>query len=322
MRIRFPAISILLCAFAVSAYGVDSTVFPTQPVRLINGGAVGGGWDLAARLLAERMTDDLGQPVFVDSKPGADGILAANAVAVAAPDGYTLMPAVTSTMVMNPVVHEKLPYEPLRDFEPVSMVCIYPLVLAVNAAVPVTTLREFIAYAKGQPGKLNYGSANSGYTFATETFKQQTGIDLYRIPYKGSAQTVTALVTGDVQVALIDAASALPQIKAGKIRALAVASPHRPPFLPDTPTMAEAGLPGYELVFWLAMFAPAKTPPDVIARLHTSIERSLQQPELRERLLNAGVLPTSSTPEALGAMVKRDLAQVRAMAKTVRMGAQ
>jgi tripartite-type tricarboxylate transporter receptor subunit TctC len=260
--------------------------------------------------------------VGVDSKPGADGILAASAVAAAAPDGYTLMPAVTSTMVMNPVMHDKLPYEPLRDFEPISMVCIYPLVLAVNATVPVTTLREFVAYAKDRPGKLNYGSANSGYTFATETFKQQTGLDLYRIPYKGSAQTVTALVTGDVQVAMIDAASALPQIKAGKIRALAVASPQRPPFLPDTPTMSEAGLPGYELVFWLALFAPAKTPRDVIARLHTSVERSVQSPELRERLLSAGVLPMSSTPQALGDMVRRDLAQVREMAKTVRMAAE
>lgn len=296
--------------------------FPTQPIRLVNGGAVGGGWDVAARLLADRMKDDLGQAVVVDSKPGADGILAAVAVAAAAPDGYTLMPAVTSTMVMNPVMHDKLPYEPLRDFEPISMVCIYPLVLAVNAAVPVTTLREFIAYAKDRPGKLNYGSANSGYTFATETFKQQTGLDLYRIPYKGSAQAVTALVTGDVQVAMIDAASALPQIKAGKIRALAVASPQRPPFLPDTPTMSEAGLPGYELVFWLAMFAPAKTPREVIARLHASVDRSVQSPELRERLLNAGVLPMSSTPQALGDMVRRDLAQVREMAKTVRMAAE
>ena len=168
MRIAFAAFFILLGTFAAAPEGAFAQAFPTQPIRLINGGAVGGGWDLAARLLAERMKDELGQPVFVDSKPGADGILAASAVAAATPDGYTLMPAVTSTMVMNP-----------------------------------------------------RRAANSGYTFATETFKQQTGLDLYRIPYKGSAQTVTALVTGDVQVALIDAASALPQIKAGKIRALA-----------------------------------------------------------------------------------------------------
>lgn len=315
------ALSAVALALFIATSSADAAAqaFPTQPIRLINGGAVGGGWDLAARLLAERMKDDLGQPVIVDSKPGADGILAANAVAAAAPDGYTLLPAVTSTMIMNPVLHDKLPYEPLRDFEPISLVGIYPLVFVVNAAMPVSTLKEFIAYAKTQPGKINYASANSSYTFATELFKQQTGVDLYRIPYKGSAQAVTAVVAGDVQVALIDAASALPQLKAGRIRALAVASPRRPAFLPDVPTMAEAGVPGYELVLWIGMFAPAKTPRDVIARLHLAVERSLQVPEFRDKLTNAGVLPASSTPQALGDMVRRDLMQVREMVKTVRL---
>ncbi|MEP7329033.1 MAG: tripartite tricarboxylate transporter substrate binding protein [Betaproteobacteria bacterium] len=322
MSKTFLVSSMMLLALAAAPEPVLAQGFPAQPIRLISGGAAGGGWDLAARLLAERMKDDLGHAVIVDTRPGADGILAANAVAAAAPDGYTLLPAVTSVMIMNPVVHDKLSYEPLRDFEPISLVGIYPLVMAVNPAVPAKTLKELIALAKDQPGKLNYGSANSAYTFATEVFMQQTGASFYRIPYKGSAQTVTALVAGDVQVALIDAASALPQIKSGRIRALAVASPRRPSFLPDTPTMAEAGLSSYELMLWIGMFAPARTPHDVIARLHTSIERSLQVPEFRERLTNAGVLPMSTTPDELRDLVRRDLAQAREITKLVRMGAE
>lgn len=296
--------------------------YPNKPIRLIVGGVPGGGWDLAARLLADRMQAELGQPVVVDNKPGADGIIAANLAAKAPPDGYTLMPAVSAQMMINPVLHVPLSYNPEKDFEPISMIGFYPLVLVTNPAVPAATIKEFVAYAKANPGVLNYGSGSSGFMFATEIFKRDAAVDLRRIPYKGSAPAVLAVLAGDVQIAIVDLAPAIQHVRSGKLRALAVTSPQRVSLLPDVPSMAETVLPGYDIVLWLGLFAPAGTPPDIVAQLQRVIAKCLDAPELREKLLAAGIVPAVSTPQALGETLHRDIGRVTKLNKAGLLSAE
>jgi tripartite-type tricarboxylate transporter receptor subunit TctC len=295
--------------------------YPSKPIRLIVGGAPGGGWDLAARLLAGRMQAELGQPVIVDNKPGADGIIAANLAAKAPPDGYTLMPAVSAQMTMNPVLHAPLSYSPLKDFEPVSLFGLYPLLLVVNPSLPVTTVQELIAYAKARPDRLNYAGGSSGFTFAMEVFKQQTGIDVRRIPYKGSSAAVAAVLAGDVQMAIVDAAPALPHVRAGKLKALAVTTPRRVALLPEVPSVNESAVPGYDVELWIGMFAPAGTPADIVETLRQVIARSLEAPDVRDRLLAAGIVPTASTPQALREAIRRDIERVGSLARDGRLSA-
>lgn len=316
-------IGIALCLLILpwtAAWGDDP--YPSRPVKLVVGGAPGGGWDLASRLIAEKMQESLRQPVVVDNRPGADGIIAATAVTRSAGDGYTLMPAVSAQMTMNPVLQDKLPYDAVHGFEAVSMIGYYPLVLVANPGVPVNSLRDLIAYAKAHPDALNYGSGSSGFRFAMERFKEMSGIELRRIGYKGSAQTVNALLAGDVQIAIVDVAPALQHIRAGKLKALGVTTARRVPFLPDTPTFTEAGVPTYEVVLWIGMFAPAGTPRDVIARLNDSIVRGLEAPDLRERLMASGIIPGSSTPQALAETVRRDIDSISAMARSGHLAAE
>src|SRR5512134_1257120 len=202
--VRHRLILILLCVLLLPSGAAFGQAFPTRPVRFVVGGSVGAGWDLAARLLADKMREDLGQSIVIDNKPGSEGVLSATLVAQAPPDGYTLLPAVSSQMTMNPVLQDKLSYDPVNGFEPISLIGLYPLVLLVNPAVPANSIKELVAYAKANPGRLNYGTGTNSYFFATELFKQKTGIDIYRIPYKGTAATVTAMLAGDVQMAIVD----------------------------------------------------------------------------------------------------------------------
>jgi tripartite-type tricarboxylate transporter receptor subunit TctC len=314
----FPTVRALLLVLALAllpAFGASGEEYPSKPIRLVVGGAVGGGWDLASRLLAEQMRRELGQPVIVENRAGADGALAASAVAQSAPDGYTLMPSVSAQMVMAPVLREKVSYDPIRNFEPVSLIGLYPLVLVVNPSVPAGTVREFVAHARANPGRLNYAAGSAGFVFATERFREANGIDVRRIPYKGSAQAVTALLAGDVQMAIVDLPPALAHVRAGKLKALAVTSAKRVAQIPDVPTLAESGGLADEIVLWSGMFAPAGTPPAVIARLQSAIAASLEAPETREKLVASGIVPASSTPQALGERLRRDLGMVRDMAK-------
>jgi tripartite-type tricarboxylate transporter receptor subunit TctC len=289
---------------------------------LVVGFPVGSGVDVAARVLGEKLRDELGQPIVVEIRAGADGIIAARHVAAAAPDGYTLLPSTNGAMAINPVMQDKLPYDPLRDFEPISMIARYPQVLVVAPSLPVNSVRELVAYAKAHPGELNYGSGSANFMFAMEMFKQLTGADLHHIPYLGVPAAVSALLAGDVQAAIVNTVSSTAHIKAGKLRALAVTGAAREPLLPDVPTLAEAGVHGYNLEIWTAMFAPAGTPPEIIARLHAAIVRSVESPEVRDRLAATGVVPISSSPQFVRDTIVRDTKAYAGLAKVLRATAK
>jgi tripartite-type tricarboxylate transporter receptor subunit TctC len=302
--------------------GASGQDYPTRPIRLVVGFPVGSGVDVAARVLGEKLRDELGQPIVVEIRAGADGIIAARHVAAAAPDGYTLLPSTNGAMAINPVMQDKLPYDPLRDFEPISMIARYPQVLVVSPSLPVNSVRELVAYAKAHPGELNYGSGSANFMFAMEMFKQLTGADLHHIPYLGVPAAVTALLAGDVQAAIVNTVSSTAHIKAGKLKALAVTGAAREPLLPDVPTLAEAGVHGYNLEIWTAMFAPAGTPPEIIARLHAAIVRSVDSPEVRDRLAAMGVVPISSSPQFVRDTIVRDTKAYAGLAKALRATAK
>jgi tripartite-type tricarboxylate transporter receptor subunit TctC len=315
MRSQLQQMWMVLALLAPQWVDAQAQAYPTRPIHLVVGAPVASGMDLSARILAERLREDLGQPVIVENRPGADGIIAARTVATAPPDGYTLLPSTNSQMSINPILNRNLPYDPLRDFEPIAMFTRVPLVLVVNASLPVNSVAELIAYAKANPTQLNYGSGSSVFMFGTEIFKSLAGIEMRQIPYNGIPPVVTGLLAGDVQVGIVNLAPALVHINTGKLKALAVMNATREPLLPDVPTLAEAGVRGYDLLVWLGMFAPAGTPPEIITRLHDAIVRAIAVPDVRDKLLAAGMVPTPSTSSALGATVRRELEAFGAVAK-------
>ncbi len=278
--------------------------YPDRPVRLVVGTNPGGGADIVARLLAARMQDQMDNPVVVENRPGASGTIAAVSVKGAAPDGHTLLFAFAAQMVMNPLVQKDIAYDPLRDFEPVSMVGILPMVLVVNPALPVQSVAELIAHAKANPGKLNYASGASSYFFVTEVFKEMTGTDMRNVPFTGGAKVVVAVLGGTVDLAFVDTAPALPQIRSGRLRALGVTTARRLASLPDVPAVAET-VPGYEFVLWTAIFAPARTPKDVLAKLQHEIVRAVDAPAMREKMMAVGIVPQTGTPKELWDTVSR-----------------
>ena len=294
--------------------------YPAKPVRIVVGFAPGGGNDILARLLATHFQEALGQPGVVENKPGANGIIATEFVAKSAGDGYTLLMSSSGGMTVNPVLYAKLPYDPTRDFAPISVMGLFPLVLAVHPSVPATSVGELVAHAKANPGKLNYSSASAPFQLATELFKQMAGVDVSHVPYKGSAPAVSALLAGDVQMIIVDSPPLLPLIKAGKARALAVTSARRvPSLLPDLPTVAESGLPGYEMVLWSGLFAPAGTPREIVAKLEAEVIRASQSPEIRQRMTALGVEPVGSTAEQAATRIRDETARYRAVAKAADM---
>lgn len=316
MRLQTQRAVMVLALFALPWVGVDAQqAYPSRAIHLVVGAPVASGMDLSARILAERLRRDLRQPVIVENRPGADGIIAARTVATAPPDGYTLLPSTNSQMSINPILTRNLPYDPLRDFEPIAMFTRTPLVLVVSASLPVNSVAELIAYAKANPTLLNYGSGSSVFMFSTEIFKSLAGIEMRQIPYNGVPPVVAGLLAGDVQVGIVNLAATVAHIKAGKLKALAVMNDAREPQLPDVPTLAEAGVRGYDVLVWIGMFAPAGTPPEIVTRLHDAIVNAIAMPEVREKLLAAGMIPTPSTPNALGATVRRELEAFGAVAK-------
>lgn len=267
--------------------------FPTRPVTILVGFPSGGPLDAHARLLADKLSAQLGQPVVIDYKAGAGGIVGAQAVAQSAPDGHTLLMANTGTMVINPAVYTRLPYQTLRDFAPVARTAQQPLALVVHPAVPATSVAELVALAKARPGSLNYGSAGNGGIshLVPEMFKTATGTFIVHIPYKGSAPAFTDLMAGQVQLMAESVPQAAQYVKAGKLRALAVTSAQRNPALPDTPTMIEAGVKGFEVVGFYGVLAPAGTPRPVLDRLSAAFKAVLDDPAIRNRMIQQGADP-------------------------------
>src|SRR5688572_26929639 len=289
--------------------------YPNKPIRILVGYAAGGGNDIIVRVMQPEMQKGLGQPVIVENKPGAQGIIAADLAAKAAPDGYTIMMGPSGPMTINPATYSKLSYSPTRDFAPISMICEFPLLVTVSAASNIRSLKDLIAYAKANPGKSNYASSAGIFQITTELFKQRTGTNFVMIPYKSSGESVQALISGNVALTIVDPPPATGPLKAGTVRALAVTSGKRHPSWPDLPTMAEAGVPDMEVPVWTAFFAPAKTPPAIVARLQKEIARAVQTTEVKERFAQMGLDPIGGTSEELGQRVRADIAKWTAVAK-------
>jgi len=289
--------------------------YPGKPVRIIVGYAAGGGNDIIVRVMQPEMQKGLGQPVIIENKPGAQSIIAAELVAKSAPDGYTILMGPSGPMTINPATYSKLPYDPQRDFAPISMICEFPLLVTVDAKLPIRNVKELIEFAKANPGKANYASSAGIFQITTEMFNQRTGSKFVMIPYKSSGESVQALISGNVALTIVDPPPATGPLKAGSIRALAVTSSKRHPSWPDLPTMAEAGVPDMEVPVWTAFFAPAGTPPAIVARLQKEIARVVQTAEVRERFAQMGLDPVGGSSEELGSRVRRDIAKWSAVAK-------
>jgi len=273
--------------------------YPAKPMRLVVPFPAGGTTDILARAVAQRLSEAWGQQVIVDNRPGAGGNIGSDLVAKAKPDGYTLLMGTVGTHAINPSLYRNMPYDHVKDFAPVILVAGVPNVLVVNPALPVHSVPELIAYAKANPGKLNFASSGNGTSIhlSGELFKAMTGVEMTHVPYKGSAPALTDLIGGQVQLMFDNLPSSLPFIKAGKLRALAVTSGARAAALPDLPTLAESGLPGFEASSWFGVLAPAGTSRDIVAKLNGAIAGWLASPEAKEKLLAQGAIAAGGTPE-------------------------
>ena len=273
--------------------------YPNHPIRLVVPFPAGGTTDILARAVAQRMSETLGQQVVVDNRPGAGGNIGSELVAKSAPDGYTLLMGTVGTHAINPSLYSKMPYDHVKDFTPVILVAGVPNVLVVNPDLPVKTVAELIAYGKANPGKLNFASSGSGTSIhlSGELFKTLTGLQMTHVPYKGSSPALTDLMGGQVQLMFDNLPSSLGFIKAGKLRALAVTSAARSTALPDVPTVAESGLPGFEASSWFGVLAPAGTPRDIVTRINAEVAKWLASPEAREKLASQGALAAGGSPE-------------------------
>lgn len=310
--------ALLLC----DAVGAQAPAFPNRPLRMVVGTPPGSGVDLLSRLLAKALTADLGQPVLVENRPGADGAIGARAGATAAPDGHVLLPATRSQAVLNAVFRRDLGYDPLRDFAPVTFLARQVTVVSVHAGVEARTLREFVDLARARPRLFNYGAGSTTFRFIAEAFLGQVGAEMISVPYNGVPPTVAALSAGDVHLALTDVSTILPAVRAGRVRPLAIIDDHRVEALPGVPTLAEAGFPAMDAPLWLGLFVPAGTPAETIGHLQASVARALGQPGMRRRLQQIGIEPQSTTPEALGALQLSDLARSTELARRLGLAGQ
>jgi tripartite-type tricarboxylate transporter receptor subunit TctC len=301
----------------VPAPAAQAQAFPSKPVRLVIPFPAGGPLDAVGRIIAQKLTETWGQNVVVDNRPGAGGNIGADLVAKAAPDGYTVVMGALSTHAVNPSLYPKMPYDAVKDFAPISLVAITPNVLVVNPAVPVSTAKEFIAYAKANPGKLAFGSGSNGSAghLAGELFKVETGTDLLHVPYKGAAPAMQALLAGDTQLMFDNLASSTPQVKAGKLKALAVTTAQRSRLAPDLPTLAESGLQGFDISTWFGLLAPAGTPADIIAKWNAEVTRILNAPEMRERLNALGAEAAPGTPAEFAQLIAGETAKYARIVK-------
>lgn len=303
------------CALLLSTAAAQS--WPTKPIRLVVPFTPGGSSDILGRAIGQKLAESLGQPVIIDNVPGAGGSVGADKVAKAAPDGYTLLMGHIGTLAVNPAIYPKLPYDPVRDFAPVAWVANVPNVLVVHPKVPAQNLRELVTYAKGRPGRLNYGSGGNGSAahLATEYLKMQTGTFIVHVPYRGAAPAVGDLVAGQTDLLFTGAPALISFIKSGQLRALAVSSKTRLPALPEVPTVAESGYPGFEADQWYGMVAPAGTPADIVNKLNTHINQALSSPELKARLMSEGAIAVPTTPEAYGALIRREIERWKPVVK-------
>lgn len=304
-------------AFASAGAGAQDA-FPSKPIRMVVGYAPGGGTDVVARLIAVRMTETIGQSVIVENRPGNSGILAASQVAKSSPDGYTIMMGVVSLNAIQPSLVANLPFDPVKDFAPVALTASTPHLIVSHPSTTITSIKELIAHARANPGKLSFPSAGNGTTphIAGELFLSMAGVKMVHVPYKSTGQSMPDLLAGRMEVGFDTLASAITHVRNGKLRGLAVTSERRLADLPNIPTVEEAGLPGYRFSTWYGVFAPAATPPAIVNRLHAEINKALQSPELRAKYAEMGMDDTvSRTPADFAALVRGDIARFAKVVK-------
>lgn len=317
-----PARAVLaaLALAALAAPLAHAQVYPAKALRLIVPYPAGGGTDFFARTVAAQLSQQMGQQVVVENRPGAATIIGAEAAAKSAPDGYTVLLGDTATFAVNPSLYRKLPYDPQKDFAPVSLTGRFALLLVVNpAAIKANSVSELVDQAKKESGGLDYASPGPGspHHLAMELFKQRTGLQFAHVPYKGAAPAVQDLIGGRVPLMFLDLAAGAPQIKGGKLNALAVASDRRIAALPDLPTLGESGLPGFEAWAWQALAVPAGTPRDIVAKLNAEYRKTIGMPEIRQKMIDAGIDPLQSSPEEAVAYIRSETAK---WAKVIRDG--
>ena len=282
--------------------------FPSKPIRFLVGFAPGGSTDIVARLLAQKMTESMGQQVVVENRPGAGSNIAAEALAKAPPDGYTILACTTGLFAIQPFLYKKLPYDPEKDLLPVTQTGSLPYIIVVHPSLPVKGVRDFVVLAKRRPGELNYASSGigTGSHLSAEYFRHAAGINLVHVPYKGTGQAMGDLLGGQVVLMFDQPVSSLPHVKVGKLKVLGISSGKRFPTLPEIPTVAEQGLSGFEAISWSGVCAPGRTPADVVAKLNAELVKALKAPDLSERLLRDGIEPIGNSPEAFRAHVRRE----------------
>jgi tripartite-type tricarboxylate transporter receptor subunit TctC len=296
-------------AFAVPEQSAAQN-YPSKPIRLVVGFAQGGGPDVLARIIAQKFGERLGQQGIVENKPGADGIIGVQFAAKASPDGYTLLVGGTSEMVLNTRLHENLPYDPVKDFAPITTIYSSPMVFAVHPSVPAATVAELIALVKARPKGEFFAVGAPVFLVAAELFKKQAGVNLTEVSFKGSSPAVAAVIAGQVPLVITSMPSSMNAVKSGRLRALAVTSAKRDSLMPDVPTMMESGLPNYEFEPWVGLYAPVGTPGAIIDRLNADVRAILGSDEIKARAASLGVNLGASSPEIHGAMLKSDIARV------------
>jgi tripartite-type tricarboxylate transporter receptor subunit TctC len=295
--------------------------YPSKPVRMIIGFAAGGGNDIVGRVIGARLASGLGQPFIIENRPGANGFIGPKAVADTAPDGYHLLMGPSGPMTISPAIFSKMPYNPLKDFVPVTMIGSFPLILVTGQSTPARNVAELVAYARANPNKANYGSTAATFQLTSELFNQRVGTAFQHIPYKSSADFNTAVMTGEVTIAFTDPPPAIGMIKSGKLRGLAITAAKRHPFWPDVPTMAEAGVKDMEVTIFMGLFFPAGTPAAIVNRIHTEVAKGIAEPEVREKLAALGVEPDGRSPAEFAKFLAADIAKWTAVAKAANIKA-
>lgn len=312
-------LAITLALVASSA----AQVYPTRSIRFIAPFAAGGGSDLIARKLAQKLTESLGQSVVVDNRTGGSGVIGTDATAKAAPDGHTIM-MTTPTFTVNPSLIGKLPYDPIRDFAPISLIATAPHLLAVHPSLPVKSVKDVVALAKARPEQLTFSSGSAGGSshLSGELFNSIAKIKMTHIPYRGGGQAVIAIVSGEVSLGFVDLVSMLPHVKSGRVRSIALTSLKRSPILPELPTIAESGYPGFQSGIWYGVIAPARTPPEVIARLNSDLVKIVRSPDFLESLKAEGADPVASTPDYFGEFIRKEIARWEKVIKAANISVQ
>lgn len=315
MKISYRVALAALCSCLLGyAPALAQAQYPDRPIRIVVGFTPGGGNDIIARVFGQKLSESLGQPVIIENKAGAGAMLATEYVARSAPDGYTLLVGASGAMTISPAVYEKMNYDTMRDFKPVSVLGSFPLILIVNAKSPFKSLADLVAYAKANPDKANYSSSSAAFQLATELFKQKTGVPMQMIPYKGANDSVTAVISGEVTATIADAGPVTSQVNGGMARALAVAAPTRAESLPDVPTMKEAGA-DVEAVLWSGIFVPAATPPDIVSKLEAEFIRIARLPDVVSRLKLLNIDSVGNSSAEFSRIIAADLERWKAVAR-------